>query len=719
MFRTRRIQRENPAPLMEHLEERLALYQGPMYSGFPTLASMETSTDTVVRILTNAGRIDVEMYDAVAPNTVQNFLRYITSGRFDESFFHRRLNAGGINILHGGGYKFRNGEPLISIPAFAPIANEFSRPNTAQTIAMAKVEGNPNSATSQFFFNMVDNPSLNTSNGGYTVFGKVIQGWDIVQAIAGLQVRDFDQQLTGSNPNPGIFDTVPVRVTTGGPTENTLVRVLDIEVIKARNAPKFYEQSYMYSDGFRSATTTERLDLVNTNDAAANHYQIIVRYETGERDEVISTGVLLANQRLSFKVNEAGNTNLNIVRTGVGYAFEVRSTRQMAVSIDRRDTGVLIGESFQMAARIFPGAMHKWNFATAERQGLNNLATVRSFLTYENATNKDVTVFIGIIPESGTPRVIAKLIKPFRRGGLALHTISTTLIPNGKFSIQISTNGPIVAALTQQRTGGGVTDASTTLGALNTGGTEGYLGAAIIPTGGDAQLDFMYTSGVSIVLIDTTFFLNSGQVLSGNVVTLTTSNRRDTWRLLDLNPNLPLNQNFTVKYQVRNNATYAAVSYRSKVAGDEMATSFQTQATRNAFFADGYINPAEVPASMQETISVFNPYANSVPFLFQLYFHFSDGSVVLSNTLSLAANRRQDINPLSIAAVATKINSNAAFRFYSLEVRSVQFTPDPTVQGAVVAQMTRVHTNLGQSFTTNPGLDPTLPVVPLSSPEFD
>ena len=129
-------------------------------------------------------------------------------------------------MLQGGGYTYDDVAGLASVPADPPIVNEFSRSNLARTVAMAKVPNNPNSATNQFFINLEDNPDLNSQNGGFTVFGKVVLGWDVVQTIAGFALRDLDQAFTGANPNPGIFDTVPVTPqynNANGPTEATIV----------------------------------------------------------------------------------------------------------------------------------------------------------------------------------------------------------------------------------------------------------------------------------------------------------------------------------------------------------------------------------------------------------------------------------------------------------------------------------------------------------------
>src|SRR5262249_51819920 len=151
--------------------------------------------------------------------------------------------------------------------------------------------------------------------------------WSVVQAIAARSVQDLDQQLTGSNPNPGPFDTVPVTAAynpANGPTEATLIKIIDIEIIKAQGTNRYYEQSFIMPEGIRTATSIERIDMVNLDALSgapefSNYYQIILRYESGDRDQVISTGVLLPHQRTYLKINDLGS----LVRTGVGYSIEV------------------------------------------------------------------------------------------------------------------------------------------------------------------------------------------------------------------------------------------------------------------------------------------------------------------------------------------------------------------------------------------------------------
>jgi peptidyl-prolyl cis-trans isomerase B (cyclophilin B) len=131
-------------------------------------------------IQTNMGDIVVELNPTAAPVTVRNFLAYVKSGFYNGTIFHRVIKN---FMIQGGGYnqKFRKKKTRKAIKLEAQ--NGLS--NLRGTIAMARTQ-NPNSATSQFFINVKDNKNLDSYGGGYAVFGKVIRGMNVVDAIRKL-----------------------------------------------------------------------------------------------------------------------------------------------------------------------------------------------------------------------------------------------------------------------------------------------------------------------------------------------------------------------------------------------------------------------------------------------------------------------------------------------------------------------------------------------------
>ena len=138
---------------------------------------------TVVRFETNFGNIDIEMKESAAPMNVQNFLNYVNDGDYDNSIIHRSVPG----FVIQGGALYSNGNALVEIPENNAVVNEFHLSNVRGTISMAKLENQPNSATNNFFFNVRNNSAnLDNQNGGFTVFGEVIAGMNIIDLIASL-----------------------------------------------------------------------------------------------------------------------------------------------------------------------------------------------------------------------------------------------------------------------------------------------------------------------------------------------------------------------------------------------------------------------------------------------------------------------------------------------------------------------------------------------------
>ena len=182
------------APLFLACSLILALSARPAMAGPNPVVIMETSM----------GRIIIMLYPDDAPKTVANFLKYVDSGFYNNTIFHRVIrqhktskdDAKAMNIVQGGGYTF----PIDRKPTMPPIVNEAATGlmNEKGTIAMARGDA-PNSATSEFFFNVEDNPAFDyklsssqTGAGsyseqtsmGYCAFGKVIRGMDVVEEIS-------------------------------------------------------------------------------------------------------------------------------------------------------------------------------------------------------------------------------------------------------------------------------------------------------------------------------------------------------------------------------------------------------------------------------------------------------------------------------------------------------------------------------------------------------
>ncbi len=184
------------------------------------ILSSATVQATIVRIDTALGPIDVRLFDETAPNTVANFLNYLNDGDYDNSFIHR--SAPGF-LIQGGGFVFGD-EGVVNIDVDPTITNEFGASNLRGTIAMAKVDSDPDSADSQWFFNLTDNSDpLDVDNGGFTVFGEIIgNGLQVADSIAALQLLNAG----------GSFTSIPLINYFGGLiAESNVVAVNSVSIV--------------------------------------------------------------------------------------------------------------------------------------------------------------------------------------------------------------------------------------------------------------------------------------------------------------------------------------------------------------------------------------------------------------------------------------------------------------------------------------------------------
>lgn len=166
---------------------------------------------------TNVGEYCMELLPEAAPATVANFLHYVDDGDYTNTMIHR--SEPGF-VIQGGGYTlFSNIIGLLTVDP--PVTNEFNQTNARGTVAMARIGGSVNSATSQWFINLANNSNLDTVDGGFTVFARIVKGMDIVDGIAALTRFNLTASLGTA------FNTVPTTALPGATdiAASQLVRV--------------------------------------------------------------------------------------------------------------------------------------------------------------------------------------------------------------------------------------------------------------------------------------------------------------------------------------------------------------------------------------------------------------------------------------------------------------------------------------------------------------
>lgn len=299
--------------LLEHLESRQLLsatateiIPGQHVSG-PSESVQVTLTDhfddpqvegSVYEIGTALGTFHIETYDTITPKTASNFRQLVEGGNYDDMFFHRLVTG---FVLQGGGFRYPSGDSSPSaIDSISSIENEFDNwfdpnlgglaegtpLNVRGTIAMAKVGGDPDSATSQWFVNDADNSgNLDSQNGGFTVFARVLYN--------GMDVVDDLMDLTAVNAE-GPFTSLPV--VDWEPGQNVLRDNLLI-------------------------TTTEAADELT--------YEVVVTEGAGQVDAQIVDGVLTVTSTASA---QSGYATVVVAATDVG-GTKVEQTFRVAIGL--------------------------------------------------------------------------------------------------------------------------------------------------------------------------------------------------------------------------------------------------------------------------------------------------------------------------------------------------------------------------------------------------
>ncbi|CAG0933235.1 Peptidyl-prolyl cis-trans isomerase A [Rhodocyclaceae bacterium] len=168
-------------------------------------AKGETAKNPVVLMETSLGAVKIELYPDKAPASVKNFLEYANSGFYNGTIFHRVIPG---FMIQGGGFTTDRKQKETR----APIRNEAANGlrNDRGTIAMART-ANPDSATAQFFINVVNNDGLNRPNPdghGYAVFGRVVEGMDVVDKIAATPTQRLNMLFANLPVTPVVITSV-------------------------------------------------------------------------------------------------------------------------------------------------------------------------------------------------------------------------------------------------------------------------------------------------------------------------------------------------------------------------------------------------------------------------------------------------------------------------------------------------------------------------------
>ncbi len=316
----------------------------------------QTTAAPTVRFKTNLGDIDVLLLPGSAPRTVENFLKYMNRKAYDNSVFHRSVRD---FIIQGGGFQAALPN-LPAIPADPPVVNEYRESNIRGTLAMAKLGDDPNSATNQWFFNLSNNNAaiLNGQNGGFTVFGRIVDS-------ASLAVMDRIAAVPVPSPGPlaSPFNEIPLQNFTGTLQSSNLIVVTSITQIQTAPPPTLSEggiQTAGAFGGFNIAAPGSYLELFGsnladstvdwsesfTNSTAPTSLGGVSVTVGGQRAFVSFVSPTQVNVQVPATV--AINQNLSVVLTSKG-----QTTTPVGFNIRRVYGGMLAPAAFRVGGRQY------------------------------------------------------------------------------------------------------------------------------------------------------------------------------------------------------------------------------------------------------------------------------------------------------------------------------------------------------------------------------
>ncbi len=220
----------------------------------------DPDTISAARVNTTLGSFDIILFPDATPNTVSNFLDYIDDLRYDDTFFHR---APQNFVVQGGGYKHTAAGGFSRVATLPAVVNEPGLSNIRGTVAMAKLGGDPNSATSQFFVNLGNNTGpappappplgLDYQNGGFTVFGRVpTSGMTVLDSINALPKSNYQNPTNPTDPLD-LLDNVPMNAESAPATLDPMELV---KITSVAAAPILSYQVLSQNTGVATASIT-------------------------------------------------------------------------------------------------------------------------------------------------------------------------------------------------------------------------------------------------------------------------------------------------------------------------------------------------------------------------------------------------------------------------------------------------------------------------------
>lgn len=398
-------------------------------------------------------------------------------------------------------------------------------------------------------------------------------------------------------------------------------------------------QHFLYfPEGFAGATIDEFVPIVNPNNFAVD-YQVFARYEVGDNPDVpIFTGNIAANTRGGLTVTTRSNIAAALVRVGVPYSLEIRSTGPLGATFSHYDFSASIGEAFTNRVSA------TWTFAEVNK----DRNAFRDFLLFYNPGNVAANLNITLYYQDGAQFTFNQTVDAKRRGGVNVDADGR--VPRtGRFGVKIVSDQPIVSSLSSynlSRSGG-----DGLLGDADGGSTRGVVTNVSSGAGVASNLSILNTNTNTAVVTIVADYARTDIPRVVRVVNVQPG-RQFTLALSDLG--LIPGQTAGISYSSNVGVTFSVFEYQR---GDANFTTTATSAARQFFFGDLFINPASAGITYIEQLGLFNPSLVAVDI--SVRFLFADGSPTATTTVRVGAGSFAFVSIDQQPAILNRPNATA------------------------------------------------------------
>jgi hypothetical protein len=453
-------------------------------------------------------------------------------------------------------------------------------------------------------------------------------------------------------------------------------------VIKPAMAETFYTFLVGYPEGYANDTSITYVELTsNVAGGSEPFYQIVLRYETGVRDQVLTSGTLTPGTRTRIAVSDPALAETDPqARKFTPFAIEVHSTAAMSATLTHSDFGATMSESFVNYADLDArgaDAFNTWAFgglAATTPEGTDTVIERESYVVWQALTGTAGTVTLTVYTDASTFNIISYPLEGHRRGGAELHNLFG-FATDGVQAIRVSADVPIIAAMSTYDTisnqAGSATQSQNaygTVGAINGGATEGVL-AGVRYSGvvdEESYVSFLNTRPAGTVVQLTISDSEGNEASTGVVLAPRDLGFFNLNRLLvDFGGVFTPDELLTIRY---NSAQPVAAHYTATIGDETMSTAFQTQLSNVVVLANGFDDD-------NEFISLYNPFSDdaAVSLNFSVQFYFFDRNQFLQFGFlpMLAPGERADISARDFTDVLSTIELGEEWGRYAIFIAGI------------------------------------------------